>query len=98
MAITRSKIRKVADILKVISHPTRLEIITLLQSGKNLNVSLICSKLDVEQSLVSHHLAAMRNSGVLKATRDGINISYSIQEPKVLEVIAKVLDSKLMKN
>jgi len=97
MAINRSKISKAANVLKVISHPTRLEIIMLLEPKKSLTVSQLCTKLDVEQSLVSHHLAAMRNSGVLKSSRDGINISYEIQEPKILEIIDQVYKSKLMK-
>lgn len=97
MTINRSKINKVAKVLKVISHPTRLEIIIMLQSKTQLTVSQICSKLDVEQSLVSHHLAAMRRSGILKATRDGINISYSILEKGVLEIIEQVLQCKLAK-
>ncbi len=96
MAIKRTKIERIANVLKVISHPTRLEIILLLQSKDQLTVSQICSKLDVEQSLVSHHLAAMRKSGVLKATRDGINISYSILESKVLDVIEKVMQSRML--
>lgn len=97
MATNRLKIKKAADYLKVIAHPTRLEIIQLLDGRKTLTVSQICTKLEIEQSLVSHHLASMRNKGVLKADREGINISYSILDPKVMEIVQVAMASKTIK-
>ncbi|MBP7166355.1 MAG: winged helix-turn-helix transcriptional regulator [Bacteroidia bacterium] len=97
MATNRLKIKKAADYLKVIAHPTRLEIISLLEAKRELTVSQICTKLEIEQSLVSHHLASMRTKGVLQANRDGINISYSILDPKVLEIIQMAMASKTAK-
>lgn len=97
MATNRLKIKKAADFLKVIAHPTRLEIISLLEAKRELTVSQICNKLEIEQSLVSHHLASMRTKGVLQANRDGINISYSILDPKVLEIIQMAMASKTIK-
>jgi ArsR family transcriptional regulator len=97
MATNRLKIKKAADFLKVIAHPTRLEIISLLEAKRELTVSQICNKLEIEQSLVSHHLASMRTKGVLQANRDGINISYSILDPKVLEIIQMAMASKTAK-
>ena len=97
MATNRLKIKKAADYLKVIAHPTRLEIISLLEAKRELTVSQICTKLEIEQSLVSHHLASMRTMGVLQANRDGINISYSILDPKVLEIIQMAMASKTAK-
>lgn len=94
MAINRTKINKAAAFLKVISHPTRLEIIMHLQSKNELTVSEICNKLGVEQSLVSHHLANMRKQGVLAANRDGINISYSIDDNRVPEIVGMMIHSK----
>lgn len=87
MSATLSKIKKAANWLKSISHPTRLEIIVLLRAKKELTVGEICKKVKVEQSLVSHHLASMRKNGILEATRSGINISYSIGDPKVLDIL-----------
>lgn len=97
MATNRLKIKKAADFLKVIAHPTRLEIIHLLDGKKSLTVSQICAKLEIEQSLVSHHLASMRNKGVLKSERDGINISYSILDQKVVEILEMSLQSKAVR-
>ncbi|MBK7964461.1 MAG: winged helix-turn-helix transcriptional regulator [Bacteroidetes bacterium] len=90
MAIHSTKSSKAASFLKVIANPTRIEIITLLAPKKKLSVNQLCAKLNIEQSLVSHHLKNMRTSGVLEATRDGINIYYSIAAPNVLEILKLV--------
>lgn len=97
MATNRLKIKRAADFLKVIAHPTRLEIIYLLDGKKTLTVSQICARLEIEQSLVSHHLASMRNKGVLKADREGINISYSILDPKVIDIVEMSMQGKVAK-
>ena len=60
-----------AEVLKVISHPLRLRIIELLESEKPLCVGDILSQLDVEKSLLSHHLNKMKDKGILEAHRQG---------------------------
>jgi len=82
-----TKTKKIAAFLKVISNPTRIEIINLLAPNKQLSVTQICNKLNTEQSLVSHHLKNMRNSGILATSREGIHIYYSIAALQVLDII-----------
>ena len=90
MATYPSKSGKIASFLKVIANPTRIEIIKFLAPKKKLTVTQLCAKLNIEQSLVSHHLKNMRNSGILSATRDGIQIYYAIASPNVLEILKLV--------
>ena len=97
MAIHSTKSSKAASFLKVIANPTRIEIITLLAPKKKLSVNQLCAKLNIEQSLVSHHLKNKRTSGVLEATREGINIYYSIAAPNVLEILKFVNASIVIK-
>lgn len=97
MSSNQNKITKAANWLKSISHPTRLEIMVLLKGKKGLTVGEICKRVNVEQSLVSHHLASMRRKGVLEAKRSGINISYSISDPMAIEVMQKAFESKMVK-
>jgi DNA-binding transcriptional ArsR family regulator len=87
MATHPSKATRTASYLKVIANSTRIEIIGLLTAKKQLTVTQICNKLNIEQSLISHHLKNMRNSGILSATRDGIQIYYSIASPEVLGIL-----------
>jgi ArsR family transcriptional regulator len=97
MSNNQNKIKKAANWLKSISHPTRLEIMVLLKGRKGLTVGEICKRINVEQSLVSHHLASMRRKGVLEAKRNGIHISYSISDPKAIEVMQKAFESQMVK-
>ena len=69
-------LEKIANILKAISHPVRLDIIRVLEEMEPLTVAQINVRIPVEQSLLSHHLTKMKDKGVLKSTREGKNIYY----------------------
>jgi DNA-binding transcriptional ArsR family regulator len=81
------KIEKVAFILKTIGHPIRLGIISLLAEKEELAVGEICEILEVEQSLISHHLNNMKLKGILYNRREGKKILYSLKLMEVLTVI-----------
>lgn len=82
------KFEKAAAILKTVAHPARLAIIQLLKGGKRkMSVNEICEELDMEQSLVSHHLNNMKLRGLLACERDGKQILYHLKETDVYKVI-----------
>lgn len=72
------KLGKIANVLKVIAHPVRLEVIELLLQKKELTVGEIRDRLDIEQSLLSHHLTKMKDKGVLYSTRQGKHVIYHV--------------------
>lgn len=80
------KLGKIADVLKVISHPVRLEVLELLQKKEMLSVGEIREELEVEQSLLSHHLTKMKDKGVLDSFRQGKNIIYQIAIPEITNI------------
>jgi ArsR family transcriptional regulator, zinc-responsive transcriptional repressor len=82
------RLKAAATILKVISHPTRLEIIHLLHKHESLTVSEMLSIIDIDQSALSHHLIKMRRCGVVIADKRGRNIYYSLE----IKGIIKILD------
>ncbi|MBS4000660.1 MAG: winged helix-turn-helix transcriptional regulator [Desulfobulbaceae bacterium] len=69
---------KIADVLKTIAHPVRLDIIKLLEKHDKLCVNDIVEHTKIEQSLLSHHLTKMKDRGILSSKRDGKHIFYSI--------------------
>ncbi len=73
------KVEQIANVLKAISHPLRLEIIGLLEVESPLSVAEIMKVLQVEQSVLSHHLTKMKDKGILMSKRDGRNIYYAIK-------------------
>ncbi len=82
------KLEKAAVILKTIAHPARLAIINMLRGNNKMSVNDICETLEMEQSLVSHHLKNMKLRGILSCKRDKQQIFYSLKEKDV----AKILD------
>ena len=87
MGLSVEKMEKVAFILKTTAHPTRIAIVQLLAANDSLSVTDISEKLNVEQSLLSHHLSGMKLKGILSSYREGKNIFYSLKMREVIDVI-----------
>ena len=80
-----------AEVCKTIANPKRLEIIHCLKEGEK-TVSELVEILGVPKANVSQHLAVMRTKGVLVNRRDGVNIYYSISNPKVVQACTLMKD------
>ncbi len=75
-----SQVRQAAELLKQVSDPTRLQILTLL-TEKERNVSELCSDLGTQsQPAVSHHLALLRHGRLIEPRRDGKHNFYGLTE------------------
>lgn len=81
------KLEKVAEILKAVAHPIRIQVIDLLGKADELTVTEIYGALGSEQSLTSHHLTKMKDKGVLNCRREGKNIYYSLADSNITKVI-----------
>lgn len=81
-----------SELLKAIAHPVRLCIIKgLLQKGK-CNVSYMQNCLDIPQPTVSRHLQMLKNAGIIKGERNGLEINYTVSNEKVAELINILFD------
>ena len=85
--ISIEKLERVAFILKTIAHPLRIGVIKLLHANDKLSVTEICTALQSEQSLTSHHLNIMKLKGIVQSTRIGKNIFYSLKMKEVVDVL-----------
>lgn len=89
-----------AEICKTLASPKRLEIINALKDGEKTVTDLV-DTLGVPKANVSQHLAVMRHKGVLKARREGVNIFYSLVNPKVVQactLMKEVLTEQVKQN
>ena len=66
-----------ADILKVLGDETRLAVVRLLMAGPK-HVGEMNEELKIEQTLLSHHLRTLRESGIVEAERDGKAMLYKL--------------------
>ena len=83
-----------ANIFRAINHGFRRTIINLLTTeGRPMKVSEIYTKLRVDQSVASQHLAILRKSGLVKPERVGKNIFYSIEDDiaGILQAVTKTI-------
>lgn len=82
------QIARVADLLKTIGHPLRLEILEILEQEEPLSVSDIMARCEnnVEQSLLSHHLIKMKDKGVLKCEKNGMHMMYMLKDRQILHI------------
>ncbi len=85
--IAAKDLERIANILKTVAHPLRLQIIDLLAQKEKLSVTEIYEKLGVEQSLTSHHLVKMKDKGILACERDGKSMMYSLTDKKIIKII-----------
>lgn len=70
--------KNTAQLFKALGDETRLRIITLLSSHRELCVCDIMAVLDLPQSTVSRHLSYLRNAGLVDDRRQGVWMYYRI--------------------
>lgn len=81
-----SLLRKGLLVLRTVNHPARHKIIDLLERNRKLIVTDLQKHLNLEQSIVSQHLAMLRKAGLLQTERSGKFIFYSINRQRLLDV------------
>ena len=76
-----------ADLFKYFSDTTRIRILSLLSSSE-LSVSEITACVGTTQSAVSHQLAILKQSHLVKSRREGKTIYYSLADDHVKTIMA----------
>jgi len=89
-----------AEICKVFSNSTRLEILNLLRD-KQLSVTELIEKTKLSQANISQHLSIMKSKGIVASNRKGKNIYYKLTNPKIIkafDILRGVLAERLRRN
>ncbi|AZP93235.1 metalloregulator ArsR/SmtB family transcription factor [Enterococcus mundtii] len=84
------QVEKVSQLFKVLSDPTRLNILLYLKDGEK-NVTSISQSVQMEQSAVSHQLRLLRENHVVKSRREGKTILYSLDDFHVLDILEQTI-------
>lgn len=90
VSINNDKLQESAEILRALAHPLRMQILEFIDKHKTINVNKIYNTLKLEQSITSQHLRILRLAGIVITKRDGKFIHYSIDYPKVSNVLRAV--------
>jgi len=84
----------------VLAHPTRLAMIDALRDGER-SVTELVEAVGTSAGNVSQHLAAMRDTGVVDARREGRFAFYRISDTRILtafRLMREVLLSRLTRD
>ena len=87
MSITTPNSFHSAAIAHALSHPVRIEIVSLLSEAE-FTVSEITEKLARPQANISQHLAALREVNLVESTRDGMSVEYRLSASTVKNLLA----------
>ena len=75
-----------ARFIRCIGEPTRLQILKLLAKGERC-VGELVSALDKEQSLISHHLRALRDCDIVKERQEAQKVYYELTDTRLAKLI-----------
>lgn len=73
----RKSMKKAAEFFKALGDETRLKIMLML-SEQEMCVCEILDRLKISQPAVSHHLKILKQAGIVKDSREGKWIYYSL--------------------
>jgi DNA-binding transcriptional ArsR family regulator len=89
-----------AELCKTFADPSRLIIIHELRGGEK-TVGQLVKVLKTPQSAASRHLAVLRHHGVVQTRREGVNIYYSLTDPRITaacEMVHEILMEQIARN
>ena len=84
-----SKAENIAGMLSCIAHPLRLLIICMLLK-REMFVQEVIEKLGTTKGNISQHLRVLADRGLIQKRRDGNRIFYSIKDPRLADLIARI--------
>ena len=79
-------IYNLAELFKTFGDPTREKILQCLQI-KDLNVGEIADILEMSVSAVSHQLRVLRTAKLVKGTKEGKEVKYSLDDDHVTKIL-----------
>ena len=89
-----------AEMCKVFSHPTRLEIINTLRDGE-MNVTELSGRIGVDMGNLSQHLGMMRDRRILSTRKEGNIVYYRLTNPKMLnafDILREILIEQIKRD
>jgi DNA-binding transcriptional ArsR family regulator len=78
-------LRLVARLFRILSEPTRLQLLDLLREDEH-SVSALVESTGLNQANVSKQLKILADNKILTRRRDGRRVLYRIDDPTILEL------------
>lgn len=90
--VSRNDAEKLANVLKALADPTRLRLLSLVQSAPRSEACVceLTEPLGISQPTVSHHLRILSEAGLLQREKRGVWAYYRLV-PHTLTKVADLL-------
>jgi len=85
--LPKGMVSEVANLIKLMADETRVRILSYLCQEPELHVAEMCKRIGQSQPAVSHHLALMREAGLLEVRKDGRFNFYRLSQKPVQKVL-----------
>ncbi|MEX0417795.1 ArsR/SmtB family transcription factor [Bacillus sp. C30] len=82
----RNDLERISEMLKVLAHPVRLQMVHHLLEKKALNVTELQRYFDLPQSTISQHRGKLK-SHKAAYERKGLEVFYRVDEEKVKQTL-----------
>ncbi|MEQ1553140.1 MAG: metalloregulator ArsR/SmtB family transcription factor [Ferruginibacter sp.] len=86
LKINYHNLKKGALVLRALNHKLRQQILSLIETEKQITVTEIYVNLRIEQSVASQHLAILRKAGIVATKRDGKFIYYTVNYKRIDQI------------
>lgn len=81
-----NKLYELANLFKMFGDPTRAKILSCLQV-RDMYVCEIAEALGMTVSAVSHQLRVLRSAKLVKGTKEGKEVKYSLDDDHVTKIM-----------
>lgn len=93
LGVPASRASEIADVLKALADPTRVQIILSLRAAKApVCVCDFTAAFDLSQPTISHHIGKLREAGLVEATKQGV-WSYYRLAPHLPAQVRRIVDA-----
>lgn len=82
---SRALMSRVAEHFRALGEPTRLILLNALRDGER-SVSELVEATGLGQANTSRHLSLLHSLDFVNRRRDGVNVLYSLADPRVFEL------------
>jgi ArsR family transcriptional regulator len=92
LEVPEAAIEELLSIFKLVADETRLRILYFLSQRAELHVRAFCELLGQSQPAVSHHLATLKQAGLIDRRREGKHNYYALRTGRLTELLDKFFE------
>jgi ArsR family transcriptional regulator len=92
LEVPERTIDELLSLFKLVADDTRLRILYFLSRCPELHVGAFCDLLGQSQPAVSHHLATLKQAGLIERRREGKHNYYALRTGRLTELLDKCFE------